>query len=80
MPEALELYKLIDQIRVAFTNKERAALIQQTMDLWHQKEMFLIAVEKAIDPWVVNANLGNTPISGSRHGANAAAPIYYYRD
>jgi peptide/nickel transport system substrate-binding protein len=80
MPEALELYKYIDQLRVASTNKERADLITKTMNLWHEKELFLIPVEKAIDPWLVNANLGNTPISGSRHGANAASPIYYYKD
>jgi len=79
MPEALQMYDWIDQLRQASTNKERVDLINKVQNMWHDSNLFMIDCEKAVDPWIVNAKLGNTPNSGSRHAANASAIVYYYK-
>jgi peptide/nickel transport system substrate-binding protein len=79
MPEATQMYDWIDQLRIASTNKERVDLINKVQNLWHDTNLFIIDSEKAIDPWIISAKLGNTPNSGSRHAANASAIVYYYK-
>jgi len=79
MPEALQLYDYFDQLRVAFSNKDRVDITTKIQNLWHDNNLFIIDSEKAIDPWVISAKLGNTPNSGSRHAANASAMVYYYK-
>jgi len=79
MPEAKQLYGLIDQIRIASGNKERVELLNKVFDLWHNSSLFLVDAEKAVDPWVVSAKLGNTPTQGSRHAANAVASVFYFK-
>lgn len=76
-----ELYDIKDEIDATVPGSEERLEAKDKLRNWYHENIFeVIMVENAVDPQIVNANLGNVPTKGTTIGANYSWEQFFYNE